>query len=160
MDSIVLLGWRIFFGLSVTIFIGSDIADQAYIFSTVNLEQTKVSKSIVYDLFELAKTRSPQKTAHNIAVALDRDERGPFYQRIKRLGFATVDRKFETITQATFVENLLPLISPDPKEDRDLVSGVLEVVDTGLCILLDLFDYDLGVKLPGVFMVFPGHEGY
>jgi DGQHR domain-containing protein len=78
------------FGLSVTIFIGSDIADQAYIFSTVNLEQTKVSKSIVYDLFELAKTRSPQKTAHNIAVALDRDESGPFFQRIKRLGLGSL----------------------------------------------------------------------
>lgn len=38
------------FGLPVTIFIGSDIADQAYIFSTVNLEQTKVSRSLVYDL--------------------------------------------------------------------------------------------------------------
>jgi DGQHR domain-containing protein len=48
------------FGLPVTIFIGSDIADQANIFSTVNLEQTKVSKSLVYDLFELAKSRSPQ----------------------------------------------------------------------------------------------------
>ena len=107
------------FGLPVTIFVGSDIADQAYIFSTVNLEQTKVSKSLVYDLFELAETRSPQKTCHNIAVALDRDEKGPFYQRIKRLGFATTDRKFETLTQATFVEGLMPLISTDPKKDRD-----------------------------------------
>jgi DGQHR domain-containing protein len=140
------------FGLSVTIFIGSDIADQAYIFSTVNLEQTKVSKSIVYDLFELAKTRSPQKTAHNIAVALDRDERGPFFQRIKRLGFATVDRKFETITQATFVENLLPLISPDPKEDRDrlLRNERLEKVDkksSGKLIFRNLFieDKDLSI---------------
>jgi DGQHR domain-containing protein len=109
------------FGLPVTIFIGSDISDQAYIFSTVNLEQTKVSRSLVYDLFELARTRSPQKTCHNIAVALDRDENGPFYQRIKRLGFATSDRKFETLTQATFVESLMPLISAEPKNDRDLL---------------------------------------
>lgn len=119
------------FGLSVTIFIGSDIADQAYIFSTVNLEQTKVSRSIVYDLFELAKTRSPQKTAHNIAVALDRDEPGPLFKRIKRLGFATPDRKFETITQSTFVENLLPLITSNAKEDRDrlLRNERLEKID-------------------------------
>ena len=107
------------FGLPVTIFIGSDIADQAYIFTTVNLEQTKVSKSIAYDLFELATTRSPQKTCHNIAVALDRDEGGPFFQRIKRLGFATPERKFETLTQATFVEGLLPFVSDEPKKDRD-----------------------------------------
>lgn len=109
------------FELPVTVFIGSDIADQAYIFSTVNLEQTRVSKSLVYDLFELAKSRSPQKTCHNIAVALDRDETSPWHQRIKRLGFATEGRKFETITQATFVESLMPLISGDPKRDRDIL---------------------------------------
>ena len=55
------------FDLSVTIFIGADISDQAQIFATVNLEQTKVNKSLVYDLFELAHSRSPQKTCHNIA---------------------------------------------------------------------------------------------
>lgn len=109
------------FGLPVTIFIGSDIADQANIFSTVNLEQTKVSKSLVYDLFELAKSRSPQKTCHNIAVALDRDEKSPFFERIKRLGFATPNRKFQTLTQAAFVENLMPMLSDDPKVDRDLM---------------------------------------
>jgi DGQHR domain-containing protein len=109
------------FGLPVTIFVGSDIADQAYIFSTVNLEQTKVSKSLAYDLFELAETRSPQKTCHNIAVALDRDEKSPFYQRIKRLGFATANRKMQMLTQATFVESLMPMLSSDPKRDRDLL---------------------------------------
>lgn len=111
------------FGLPVTVFVGSDIADQAYIFSTVNLEQTKVSKSLVYDLFELARSRSPQKTCHNIAVALERDERSPFFERIKRLGFATGDkkRKLQTLTQATFVESLMPMLSSDPKQDRDLL---------------------------------------
>jgi DGQHR domain-containing protein len=59
------------FDLSVTIFVGADIADQAHIFATVNLEQTKVNKSLVYDLYELSRSRSPQKTCHNIAVALD-----------------------------------------------------------------------------------------
>lgn len=113
------------FELAVTIFVGSDAADQAYIFSTVNLEQTKVNKSLAYDLYELARTRSPQKTAHNVAVALDRNKESPFYQRIKRLGFATTDRKFETLTQATFVESLLGMISEDPKLDRDkLLRGI------------------------------------
>jgi DGQHR domain-containing protein len=107
------------FDLPVTIFVGADISDQAHIFATVNLEQTKVHKSLVYDLFSLARTRSPQKTCHNIAVALDRDKRSAFYQRIKRLGFATEGRIFEPITQATFVEALMPYISSAPKKDRD-----------------------------------------
>ena len=109
------------FDMPVTIFVGSDIADQAHIFSTVNLEQTKVNKSLVYDLYELARTRSPQKTAHNIAVTLDRDEAGPLYHRIKRLGAATEGRVFEPISQATFVEGLMAHITTDAKMDRDLM---------------------------------------
>jgi DGQHR domain-containing protein len=107
------------FDVPVTIFVGADISDQAHIFATVNLEQTKVQKSLVYDLFSLARTRSPQKTCHNIAVALDRDKKGPLHSRIKRLGFATEGRLFEPITQATFVEALIPYLSAAPKRDRD-----------------------------------------
>jgi DGQHR domain-containing protein len=107
--------------MPVTIFVGSDIADQAHIFSTVNLEQTKVNKSLVYDLYELSRTRSPQKTAHNVAVTLDRDEKGPLFQRIKRLGAATEGRVFEPISQATFVEGLMAHITRDAKMDRDLL---------------------------------------
>lgn len=107
------------FDVPVTIFVGADISDQAHIFATVNLEQTKVQKSLVYDLFSLARTRSPQKTCHNIAVALDRDKKGPLHSRIKRLGFATEGRVFEPITQATFVEALMPYLSSAPKKDRD-----------------------------------------
>lgn len=107
------------FDLPVTIFIGADISDQAQIFATVNLEQDKVSKNLVYDLTELAKSRSPQKTCHNIAVALDQDPSSPFYIRIKRLGVTTHGRNFEPISQATFVESLMRYIAADPKQDRD-----------------------------------------
>ncbi|MFG0712494.1 DGQHR domain-containing protein [Stenotrophomonas geniculata] len=108
------------FEVNVSIFIEMDIESQAYIFSVVNLAQTKVSKSLVYDLFEYSKSRSPQKTSHTIAVALDRAESSPFHKRIKRLGVATEGRFTETLTQATFVEALLRYISADPTTDRDL----------------------------------------
>ncbi|RWN55441.1 DGQHR domain-containing protein [Mesorhizobium sp.] len=107
------------FDIPVSIFVGADVADQAQIFSTVNLEQTKVHKNLVYDLYSLARSRSPQKTCHNIAVALDQDNTSPFYRRIKRLGGATVFGRFEPISQATFVESLLKYITPDAKRDRD-----------------------------------------
>ena len=97
-----------------------DIADQAYLFSVVNLAQTKVKKSLVYDLYEYSRARSPQKSAHNIAVALDQLKDSPFYKKIKRLGSATPGRIGETLTQATFVEALLDFISHDPVADRDL----------------------------------------
>ncbi|GGR11706.1 DGQHR domain-containing protein [Deinococcus ruber] len=112
------------FEVNVSIFVGMDISDQATIFSTVNLAQTKVNKSLAYDLFSYAKSRSPQKTAHFVAVALDRNIRSPFYKRIKRLGIATPGRTGETISQATFVDALMRFISDDPIKDRiDLARG-------------------------------------
>lgn len=108
------------FDINVSIFVDADIADQANIFSTVNLAQTKVNKSLAYDLFDLMKSRSPQKTCHNIAVTLDREQNSPFLKMIKRLGVATPGRAGETITQATFIEPLLRFISDDPMRDRDL----------------------------------------
>jgi len=109
------------FDLNVTVFVGIDIAQQAQIFATVNLEQTKVNKSLAYDLFELSASRSPQKTCHNVVVALDQDPSSPFHHMIKRLGTATEGRIGETLTQATFVEALLKLISFDPRQDRDVL---------------------------------------
>jgi DGQHR domain-containing protein len=108
-----------FFEVPVVFFVGADIAEQANIFSTVNLEQNKVGKSLAYDLFALAKTRSPQRLCHEIAVAFDGDPESPFYQRIKRLGVATPGRYRETISQAQFVEGLIALITRDAKSDRD-----------------------------------------
>jgi DGQHR domain-containing protein len=109
------------FDLPVSVFVGSDISDQAYVFATVNLEQNKVSRSLAYDLFELAKTRSPQRTCHQIAVTLDNDAESPLFKRIKRLGFATPRRVGELLTQAAFVEALIRYISVRPKEDRDML---------------------------------------
>jgi DGQHR domain-containing protein len=109
------------FEIMTAIFVGIDISDQAYIFATVNLEQTKVRKSLAFDLFELARTRSPYKTCHNVAVGLDKVKESPFYQRIKRLGTATPGRERETITQSTFVDALVRYISSEPKVDRDLL---------------------------------------
>lgn len=105
--------------MPVSIFIGSDDALDASIFSVVNLAQTKVNKSLVYDLFELAKARSPEKTAHEITVALDRIQGSPFEGRIKRLGAVTEGRRGETLSQATVVRGLLPYLTTDALADRD-----------------------------------------
>lgn len=109
------------FEVNVSIFVDIDLEDQAYIFSTVNLAQTKVNKSLAYDLADLTKAGSPQKTCHNIAVALDQLESSPLFHRIKRLGTATPGRSNEMLTQATFVESLMPFISSTPTIDRDIL---------------------------------------
>jgi DGQHR domain-containing protein len=88
------------FQINVAVFVGADIADQANIFSTVNLAQTKVNRSLVYDLFEYAQSRSPEKTCHDVAILLDREKGSPFSLRIKRLGTATEGRSAETLGQS------------------------------------------------------------
>lgn len=109
------------FEINVAIFIGADISEQANIFATVNLAQTKVNRSLVYDLTELSRTPSPYKTCHNVAVTLDSVESSPLYRRIKRLGTATPGRKHEPLTQASFVESLVKFISTNPNRDRDIL---------------------------------------
>lgn len=108
------------FEVAVSIFIGIDVAEEAYIFSTVNLSQTKVNRSLATDLYDLATTNSPQKLCHNVAVTLDEQSDSPFFHRIKRLGVATQGRFDETITQATVYDMLMPYLSKDPVKDRDL----------------------------------------
>ncbi|WP_369014130.1 DGQHR domain-containing protein [Flavobacterium anhuiense] len=107
------------FELNIVVFIGLDIDEQANIFATINLAQTKVNRSLVYDLEGLSKTRSPFRTCHKIAVTLDTAVQSPLYKRIKRLGVKTKGRDTaEPLTQAVFVESLIGLISPDPFADR------------------------------------------
>jgi len=119
------------FMLNVAIFVDMEIEDQATVFATINLSQTKVNKSLVYDLYDYAQSRSPQKTTHNIARLLNREEGSPFLNKIKILGRATPG-KDETLTQAAFVEGLMPYISSDPVADRDILKrgGSLKRVTT------------------------------
>ena len=111
------------FQLNVTVFIDMDIEDQAMVFATINLKQTKVSKSLAYDLYEYTKARSPQKTCHTIVKFLNSREGSPFKNKIKILGTAT-GKAEESITQAAFVDRLLFYICANQIEalrDRDLL---------------------------------------
>ena len=51
------------FELNVSVFVDIDVAEEGYIFSTVNLAQTKVNRSLAYDLYDLAKSRSRRNFA-------------------------------------------------------------------------------------------------
>lgn len=114
------------FEVNVSIFVGADIADQAEIFSRVNLAQTKVNKSLTYDLLEYANEKSPYKVAHDVVVALnadehealDGDEHGPFFQKIKRLGVRTPGLDSETLAQATVVNGLLRYLPQNQEKER------------------------------------------
>jgi DGQHR domain-containing protein len=116
------------FQINVTIFIDMDMEDQAMTFSTINLTQTKVSKSLSYDLYDLTKARSPQKTCHNIAKLLNGEKGSPFENKILLLGRAERDYK-GTLTQATFIDNLIRYISDNPLKDRDLLKRGKKLIE-------------------------------
>lgn len=111
------------FEINVTIFVNMEMEDQAIVFSTINLKQAPVGGSLVYDLYDYATTRSPQKTCHYIARLLNSEKESPFHHRIMILGLAT-GRPNETLTQAAFIDPLLKLICATPSDamaDRDLL---------------------------------------
>jgi DGQHR domain-containing protein len=123
------------FELNVTIFVNMEMEDQAIVFSTINLKQAPVAGSLVYDLYEYATTRSPQKTCHEIARLLNRRAESPFHQRIMILGTAT-GKPNETLTQAAFIDPLLKLICSTPAEamsDRDTLKRkrAIELISEG-----------------------------
>ncbi len=106
------------FELPVTIYIDMDIENQSMVFATINKAQTKVNKSLVYDLYDLANSRSPYRTAHNIVRVLNENSKSPLKHKIKMLGVAE-NKELETIAQATLVECLVKHISRKPLRDRD-----------------------------------------
>ena len=108
------------FDINVSIFIGADLSDKAEIFGRVNLAQTKVNRSLVYDLFSYAKGRSPHKSMHEVTIALNLDDGGPFEGKIKRLGKADpgMGRK-QTLAQATVVDGLLRHVTSEPERERN-----------------------------------------
>jgi DGQHR domain-containing protein len=124
------------FEINVTIFVDMEMEDQAIVFSTINLKQAPVANSLVYDLYEYATTRSPQKTCHNIARLLNSRSTSPFFQRIMILGTAS-GKPNETLTQAAFIDPLLRLICTNPAEamnDRDTLKRdkKLEPISDGM----------------------------
>jgi len=124
-------GFEETFDLNVTLFVDMDIEDEAMTFAVINLSQTKVNKSLVYDLYEFQSHRSPTKTCHNLARLLTTQPKSPFFNRIKILGKASGDEPFQFITQASFVESLTDYISPNPMEDRDRIRRGLKIESYG-----------------------------
>lgn len=112
-----ILDSRVMEGYELPVVFMFDITEEeeAYVFSTINFNQKMVDKSLIYDLFGVYKTRSPQKTCHEVAKALNDNEESPFYKRLKVLG--KKESSMEFLSQGTFVYHLLPLICPRNKAD-------------------------------------------
>jgi DGQHR domain-containing protein len=95
--------------------------EKAFIFATINGKQNKVNASLVYDLFGTSSTPDPYHILHKLARTLNFKEGSPFKDRLKMLGKKSDDKVTESLTQGTFVQTLIPLISGNPSVDRRLM---------------------------------------
>lgn len=121
------------FMLPVVFILDPTEEEKALIFAIINGKQTKVPASLIYDLFGVTEKRSPQKSAHEIARALNRDPESPWYRRLKMLGKKTKGSN-ESLSQGTFVKDILPMISSDPTKDMDLIKRGKEPIAYPRCI--------------------------
>ena len=55
------------FDIPVVVMFNLKEEQKAYVFSTINGNQVKVERSLIYDLFDLSESRGPYKTCHQIA---------------------------------------------------------------------------------------------
>lgn len=105
------------FNLPVILMFNLTTEEKAYVFSIINSTQTKVSMSLIYDLFDLSKQRSPQKSMHEIVRTLNKKNNSPFFNRLKMLGKKEKDQVYATLSQGFMVTQLLTLVSKDPEKD-------------------------------------------
>lgn len=103
------------FILPVVIFPKIDTTQKAYIFSTINSTQTKVSPTEIYDLFGVIKGKSPYKLCHTLAEMFLYDNSSPFYKKIKMK--STKQYEEESLSLGTFTNELLSLMSKEPQKD-------------------------------------------
>ena len=121
------------FEIPVVLMFNLTLEEKAYVFSIINSTQTKVSMSLIYDLFELSERRSPQKTCHEIARALNKMEDSPLHNRMKMLGKKADGQNMATISQGSFIHFLMPLISKHPEEDSRMMKRGLHLYDEANC---------------------------
>lgn len=115
------------FNLPVVLMFDLTIEEKAYVFSTINSNQTKVPTSLIYDLFDVSNLRSPNKTVHHIARVMNCSIESPFYNRLKMLGKKEPSQINATLSQGTFAKTILMLISKNPDEDARLIKRSLKL---------------------------------
>lgn len=130
------------FMLPVVLMFDLTTEQKAYVFSTINSNQVKVSPSLIYDLFDVAKERSPHKTVHQIARVMNNSESSPFYNRLKMLGKKEANQDNATLSQGTFAKSILQLISKNPDDDARRIKRGEKLILDNRCPLREYFIED------------------
>ena len=113
--------------------------EKAYVFSIINSKQTRVNMSLIYDLFALSSKRSPYKTCHETARALNKEQDSPFYNRLKMLGKKEESQELASLSQGTFIKYMLELISKNPEDDALKIKRGEQLIDNEQLVLRNYF---------------------
>lgn len=106
------------FEMPVTIFVEQIIENQAEIFATINGKQTRVTPSLVYDLFGISLRRSPYKVVHELIKFLNESASSPLKNWVKILGKSN-SYYSGYVTQSTLAKNIIPLICGNIKQAEE-----------------------------------------
>jgi DGQHR domain-containing protein len=111
------------FEVPVTIFYNLELDFQAYIFSIINSKQTKINKSLLYDLLVLkSKDIDDFKLCHEIATWLQTNDKSVLKGNLKMLGKGN-----GWLSQAAFIDYLLPLINkPSKRNGLPIFSSLIQ----------------------------------
>lgn len=130
------------FDLPVVLMFDLSLDDKAFVFSIINSKQTPVSGSLIYDLFDLSKFPSPQKTCHYIAQSLNSTDGSPFFGRLRMLGRREEhhpEGKIVMLSQGSFAARLQELISKNEMEDVLRLKEGKKLADDPRCPLRKYF---------------------
>ena len=108
------------FELSVLFVFDTENYEDAKIFTAINRHQKPVSKSLVYDLYGLSDDITVEKFAHEVVNNINSSPKSLMRRKVKMLGYKT---DAEIVSQATLVEQIIPLVSKDVLEDNKLLIG-------------------------------------
>lgn len=129
------------FELAVLIVFDTENYEDAQIFSAINRHQKPVSKSLVYDLYGLSNDNTVEKFAHELVKEINERQDSLMKNKVKMLGFKT---DAQIVSQATLVEQIIPLISDKIQEDnRLLIDGYIPEENNKLFLRKYLLTYDV-----------------
>lgn len=131
------------FELLVSFVFDTDPSRDAFLFSTINGNQKPVSRSLIYDLYGLSRSRTVEKTCNKVMRSLngEDDTKSELSGKIKMLGYKDEYSQNGIVSQAAMIKNLMKLITDKSERDNiDIEFGrELQHLDSRQYIFRDNF---------------------
>jgi hypothetical protein len=131
------------FELLVSFVFDTDPSKDATLFSIINGNQKPVSRSLIYDLYGLSRSRTVEKTCNKVMRSLngEDDTKSELNGKIKMLGYKDEFSQNGIVSQAAMIKNLMKLITDKSERDNiDIEFGrELQQLDSRQYIFRDNF---------------------